>query len=86
MILKLYGEFALWLASEEAAFLAGRFVCANWDVDELKARAEEIEQSPSLLRMGLILTVNEAEETTLPVEKENDRVDEDSQSLIALWD
>lgn len=44
----------MWLASPEAAFLAGRFVWANWDVEELKARAKEIEESPYLLTIGLI--------------------------------
>ncbi|KAK7977173.1 oxidoreductase [Apiospora saccharicola] len=37
--------FMLWLASPEAAFLKGKFLWSNWDVDELKARAEEIENS-----------------------------------------
>jgi hypothetical protein len=38
----LAGSFAVWAASPEAAFLAGRTVWANWDVEELKARQEEI--------------------------------------------
>ncbi|KAF2000227.1 NAD(P)-binding protein, partial [Amniculicola lignicola CBS 123094] len=29
------GRFALWLASEEAVFLKGRFLMAKWDVEEL---------------------------------------------------
>ncbi|KAK8077074.1 oxidoreductase [Apiospora saccharicola] len=37
--------FMLWLASPEAAFLKDKFLWSNWDVDELKARAEEIENS-----------------------------------------
>ena len=49
----LAGQFALWLASKEADFLAGRFVYASWDVDELKARADEIKSS-DLLKIGLI--------------------------------
>lgn len=47
------GQFALWLASKESDFLAGKFVYASWDVEELKARAKEIESS-ELLRIGLI--------------------------------
>lgn len=47
------GQFALWLASKDAEFLTGRFVYASWDVDELKARAKEIEKS-DLLKIGLI--------------------------------
>ncbi|KAK8025286.1 oxidoreductase [Apiospora arundinis] len=37
--------FMLWLASPEAAFLKGKFLWSNWDVDELKTRAKEIEGS-----------------------------------------
>ena len=38
---KLPADFTVWLASKEAEFLRGRFVSCNWDVDELKTRAEE---------------------------------------------
>jgi NAD(P)-dependent dehydrogenase (short-subunit alcohol dehydrogenase family) len=38
----LSGHFCLWLVSSEADFLRGKFVWVNWDVDELKARKEEI--------------------------------------------
>ncbi|KAL7917674.1 hypothetical protein ACQKWADRAFT_317164 [Trichoderma austrokoningii] len=44
--------FHVWLASPEAEFLKGRFVWVNWDVDELKAHAKEIEES-MLLRVVL---------------------------------
>jgi len=33
-------------------FLKGKYVWANWDVEELKSRAEEIEKS-SLLTLNL---------------------------------
>ncbi|SPO04713.1 related to reductase [Cephalotrichum gorgonifer] len=36
------GHFCLWLVSSEADFLRSKFVWVNWDVDELKARREEI--------------------------------------------
>ncbi|RSL56834.1 hypothetical protein CEP53_006681 [Fusarium sp. AF-6] len=49
---ELPGHFVMWLASDEAAFLRNKFVWANWDVEELKARAEEIRAS-SLLRIAL---------------------------------
>ncbi|KAK0113973.1 hypothetical protein ONS95_014216 [Cadophora gregata] len=49
---ELCGHFAVWLASPGAAFLKGKFVWANWDVEELKARANEV-QSSSLLRVAL---------------------------------
>ena len=38
---KLPADFAVWLASKEAEFLRGKFVSCNWDVDEMKTRAEE---------------------------------------------
>ncbi|ETS01019.1 hypothetical protein M419DRAFT_9674 [Trichoderma reesei RUT C-30] len=37
----LTGDFTAWLGSEKASFLAGRFVWANWDRDELLARQQE---------------------------------------------
>ncbi|KAJ5190952.1 uncharacterized protein N7498_009937 [Penicillium cinerascens] len=42
-------EFMVWLTSPEATFLNGRCAWANWDVDELKAKADKIES-------GLFLT------------------------------
>ncbi|KAL3468538.1 hypothetical protein BJX64DRAFT_282703 [Aspergillus heterothallicus] len=36
--------FSLWLASPQAKFLDGKFLWANWDVDELVAMKEEIEK------------------------------------------
>ncbi|KAJ4259542.1 hypothetical protein NW762_007471 [Fusarium torreyae] len=38
-------QFLVWLAAPEARFLKGKFVWVNWDVDELKARADEIKDS-----------------------------------------
>jgi len=38
----------LWLASPEARFLKGKFLWSNWDVDELKARRNELESSRQL--------------------------------------
>ncbi len=42
---ELPGEFCVWLASPEAKFLKSKFVWVNWNVDELKSRAEEIKNS-----------------------------------------
>ncbi|KAL4942336.1 hypothetical protein BDV06DRAFT_211920 [Aspergillus oleicola] len=42
-------DFMVWLTSKEASFLRGRVVFANWDVEELKLRAQEIQN-------GLMLT------------------------------
>lgn len=47
-IAALPAHFCVWLASPEAGFLNGKFVWSNWDVPELKARAEEIQSSPML--------------------------------------
>ena len=38
-------HFLVWLVSKEARFLKGKYVCANWDVEELKAKREVIETS-----------------------------------------
>jgi NAD(P)-dependent dehydrogenase (short-subunit alcohol dehydrogenase family) len=50
---QLSGHFAVWLASPEAEFLKGRFVWANWDVDELIERKEEIVKE-NLLKIGIV--------------------------------
>ncbi|OIW22667.1 oxidoreductase [Coniochaeta ligniaria NRRL 30616] len=42
------GSFNVWLASPEARFLEGKFLWANWDVDELKERSQEIQTSTQL--------------------------------------
>ncbi|KAJ1562966.1 hypothetical protein HK405_005105 [Cladochytrium tenue] len=46
-------SFNVWLASQEANFLKGKFVWCNWDVDELKTRAEEI-RTGTILNIGLV--------------------------------
>jgi hypothetical protein len=48
----LAGSFVVWLCSPEAKFLKDKFVWTNWDVDELKAKAAEIQNSP-LFTIGL---------------------------------
>jgi NAD(P)-dependent dehydrogenase (short-subunit alcohol dehydrogenase family) len=53
LIVSLPADMILWLASEEAAFLHGKFVWVNWDVEELKAKRSEIESNPHLLAIGL---------------------------------
>ncbi|KAF5559917.1 reductase [Fusarium napiforme] len=49
---ELPAHFMVWLASEEAAFLKGKFVWTNWDAQELLSRAKEIE-STMVLRVIL---------------------------------
>ncbi|KAL2067368.1 hypothetical protein VTL71DRAFT_1793 [Oculimacula yallundae] len=50
---ELSASFIVWSVSREAEFLNGKFLWANWDVDELKAKREVIE-STSELTIGLI--------------------------------
>lgn len=38
----------MWLASPESDFLKGKFIYTNWDVDELKEQASEIEETHKL--------------------------------------
>ncbi|KAF4956796.1 hypothetical protein FGADI_3578 [Fusarium gaditjirri] len=45
----LVGKFVTWLVSEDAAFLAGRFVWVNWDVTELLKRKGEIVEKDLLI-------------------------------------
>ncbi|CAG8983706.1 hypothetical protein HYALB_00006275 [Hymenoscyphus albidus] len=46
-------HFAVWLASPEARFLNGKFVWANWDVEELREREVETSSSGNL-QIGLV--------------------------------
>lgn len=41
-------HFLVWLVSKEARFLKGRYVCVNWDVAELMAKAKQIANSRAL--------------------------------------
>ena len=42
------GHFFVWLSTPDAAFLAGKWVWANWDVEQLIERKEEITGSDLL--------------------------------------
>ncbi|KAF9874659.1 hypothetical protein CkaCkLH20_07796 [Colletotrichum karsti] len=48
-------QFSLWAASPEARFLHGRFVWANWDVEELMAGLvrKQIEDDEHFLKVGI---------------------------------
>lgn len=51
---ELPANFMVWLASGEGNFLkSGRFLWANWDVEELKSRKAEIEANESLFRITI---------------------------------
>ena len=39
---ELAGAFAVYLTTERAGYLNGRFVSVNWDIEELEARKDEI--------------------------------------------
>lgn len=52
-LVSLPAGFNVWLASPEARFLNGKFLWANWDVDELMAQAKEIKGSTQL-SIGLV--------------------------------
>ena len=47
------GNFYVWAATSKAAFLHGRFVWTNWDVDELIAMKPKLEADQGFLRVGL---------------------------------
>ncbi|KAM5354544.1 hypothetical protein ACJ41O_001191 [Fusarium nematophilum] len=51
--ISLGADFAVWLASDEAKFLNGKFVWAAWDVNELKAAKDVLAADDSLLTIGL---------------------------------
>jgi hypothetical protein len=53
LVAELTASFLAWVASPEAAFLKGKFVWANWDVEELIAKKEELESSLQLI-IGLL--------------------------------
>lgn len=46
--------FTVWLAGPESSFLSGRFVWANWDVDELIAFKERLASDPTFLTVSLV--------------------------------
>lgn len=49
---ELVGAVAVWLATEKAKFMNGRFMNINWNVDDLYERREEIQQG-KLLQIDL---------------------------------
>jgi hypothetical protein len=50
--ISLPSDVSVWLASPEADFLKGRMIWVNWDVEELKAKKDEIIAKNQL---GLVL-------------------------------
>ncbi|KAL7911760.1 hypothetical protein GGI35DRAFT_297950 [Trichoderma velutinum] len=50
---ELMANFAVWLASSESDFLAGRFLWANWDVEDLIAAKDKILSNPGQLQINI---------------------------------
>lgn len=50
---ELPAHFAVWISSPEAAFIRGKFVFCNWDVDELKKASKKITETDGLFNTGL---------------------------------
>ena len=44
VLAELFGSLTIYLAGVQANFLRGRFVAANWDVDELERYRDQIVQ------------------------------------------
>lgn len=51
--ISLPADFMVWAVSPEAAFLQGRLIWCNWDVEELKAKKEKIIAEPAFLALGV---------------------------------
>lgn len=68
-------SFYVWLASPEARFLKGKFLWANWDVEELKTRAKDIETTTQL-NIGLV---------GWPFQDTNWKFQATSSSTSSLW-
>lgn len=52
-LVSLPADFMVWAVSPEAAFLQGRLIWCNWDVEELKAKKEKIIAEPAFLALGV---------------------------------
>ena len=52
-LVSLPGDYCVWASTPAASFLHGRFVWANWDVEELSRRKAEIEAEEGLLKIGV---------------------------------
>jgi hypothetical protein len=47
------GDYSVWASTPAASFLHGRFVWANWDIEELIQRKAEIEADDGVLKVGV---------------------------------
>lgn len=53
VLVSLPANFLVWAATKRAAFLHGRFVWTNWDVEELAALNPKLEEDKGFLKVGL---------------------------------
>ncbi|KAH8726146.1 putative NADP(+)-dependent dehydrogenase [Phaeosphaeriaceae sp. PMI808] len=53
--IRLPAHFVLWLAGPQSGFLSGRFLWAQWDVDELIDLKDRFLKDPKFLTIGLVL-------------------------------
>ncbi|KAI1869920.1 uncharacterized protein JN550_005510 [Neoarthrinium moseri] len=51
---ELSGDFVNWVVSDEAKFLNGKFVAANWDAEGMVQIKESIEKDPFIFTMNLV--------------------------------
>ncbi len=54
LLVSLPADFMVWSVSQDAAFLKGKLIWCNWDVDELKAKKDRIVSEPGYLNLGMI--------------------------------
>jgi hypothetical protein len=53
--INLPAHFAVWLAGPESGLLNGRYVWANWDVNELIMLKDRLSKDRSFLTIGLVV-------------------------------
>lgn len=53
-LVDLSGDCFNWLASDEAKFLNGKLIMANWDAEELVQKKDEISGNVDLYTMNLV--------------------------------
>lgn len=53
-LVSLPADFMVWAVSQDAAFLHGRMIWCNWDVDELKSKKDRIISDAGFMNLGMI--------------------------------
>jgi hypothetical protein len=51
---ELSGDFVNWIVNDEAKFLHGRFVAANWDAEELIQMKKTVEGDKTLFSLHML--------------------------------